>query len=166
MVKTDDAGMQCLPLKFGKMAGQLWAIYGITQQRMMDVGHMDANLMGAPGFETAFDMVELMVQMADYTIMRDSVFAPIPAYHRHPLAVNRMSANGGIHRPLIHIEVVVDDGVIAARDGVDAELPGKGMMRQIGFTGHQGARRILVDAVDDAGTHDSVDARQMPPAVV
>ena len=58
------------------------------------------------------------------------------------------------------------DREIAARYRMVGELLGKTLVRCIGLRHHQQAARVLVDAVDDAGTLDPVDARQLAAAVV
>ena len=59
-----------------------------------------------------------------------------------------------------------DDRQVAAVDAVGGELPGQAFVGDVGLGDDQQARRVLVDAVDDAGPRDAADARQAAAAMV
>jgi hypothetical protein len=60
----------------------------------------------------------------------------------------------------------VAERLVFPRDGVIGELRGQPVMRAVGFRHDQQARRVLVDAVHDAGPLLPADARQVAAEMV
>jgi hypothetical protein len=58
------------------------------------------------------------------------------------------------------------DGQIGALDRMVGKLPGEPLMRSVGLGDHEKARRVLVDAVNDARAGHPANARQSPRAMM
>ena len=60
-----------------------WRRRAIGEQRMADMGHMHADLVGAPGFQPALDQGGLRAGRLGTVVMRHRVAAGPSAHHRH-----------------------------------------------------------------------------------
>ena len=98
--------------------------------------------------------------------MCHGMFAATFSDDRHLLPVGRRAGEragdgaGGGHRR------AGDDRDIDALDAVRGELARQRLVRRIGLGDDEQSRRVLVDAVDDAGPRDPADPRQPAGAVV
>ena len=81
--KSQDAGMQTLSLRC-KRGLALSGIYFIAHERVMDIGHMDADLMGPAGLQPAFHIC-ILPESAKNLSVGNSALAVRP--DRHSLAV-------------------------------------------------------------------------------
>ena len=54
MEKSDRFGVQALSVKGKRLPGR--TVNGISEQRMLDARHMDADLMRSSRFQTTFDI--------------------------------------------------------------------------------------------------------------
>ena len=133
---------------------------------MADRGHVDAHLVGAAGLQPAFDQR----RVAAATSSRfQCVTARLP---RPPstIAIFLRScaerASGASTVPSAAFGTPLDDRQIAAVDAVRGELLRQAFVGDVGLGDHQQPRRVLVDAVDDAGPRDAADARQAAGAMV
>src|SRR3569623_1694417 len=99
MAQTQHAGMQGLTLKCMQRFAQAIAatrrqtqsapVRGVAQQRVMDVGHVHADLMRAPRFQSHFD-ITVSTKTLDHTVVRNvlaPVLAPPPPPPPPPLAL-------------------------------------------------------------------------------
>ena len=84
----------------------------------------------------------------------------------HALSIDRVAADGGVHRAGIGAEAAVDHGLVHTRKAPVGELRRERLMGEIVFCHDQKAARVAVDAVDDAGAHLSADAGERIAAMV
>lgn len=83
--------MQALPFKMIRGFAAA-GVDGIPEQRVSNVCHMDADLMGAAGFQTAFD-IGLAVKALQYMDMGDGGFAEPGWNDGHFFAVIAIAAD-------------------------------------------------------------------------
>ncbi len=69
------------------------AVDGIAQERVFDVGHVDADLVGATCFQATFHKANSVMECLQDLIMGDGFFAP--GNHAHALSVIGAKAHGG-----------------------------------------------------------------------
>ena len=146
----------------GRLAGP--AICGIADQGMAQMGEMDPDLMGAAGFQPAFDQGgEGPRRRARISPAPDSGCAP--ACRRRaapPCACGRRGCgrSGLRSRRRPARGAAPHHGMIGALDGVIGELLGQAGHGPLGLGRHQQARRVLVQPMDDAGPRLAADADQ------
>ena len=130
---------------------------------MAQVGHVDANLMGAAGLQAALQVGAAGVapQYPPVGHRRTAL-----GVHRHLLPIHRVAANGGIYRAAVLLKAAYRHRLIYPGQGVVLELGGQGQMGPVIFRRNDEAGGVPVDAVDDAGAQLPVDARQGVPTVV
>ena len=75
-------------------------------------------------------------------------------------------ASGASTVPSARLRNAVDDREIAPVDRMRGELLRQALVRDVGLGDDQQARRVLVDAVDDARPRNAADARQRSAAMV
>ena len=150
------ARVQALAAK--PLVGRGRAVKRIAEQRMPDVRHVDANLMRAPGLEPAADVRVAAVARNDLPV-RDRAARALLC-DGHFLAVGRMPTDGRVNRARILAHAAANDGLVYARQAAVGKLSRQRQMRKIVFRDYQQSRRVLVDAVDDAGALLAADAGQ------
>ena len=156
--------MQCLALQIFEFS-IIRAVNRVTQKGMSDMCHVDTNLMCAASLQSAFDIIEFVVQMVEDTVMGD---CPLPGFrYDFPLlSIYRMSADRFVDRPLFFGKIVLHDGMVCSVYRVCPKLLGQAEMGVVIFTDDERSSRVFVDPVDDAGTQHSVDTGQMIPTVI
>ena len=144
------------------------AILRVADQGMSQMGEVDPDLVGAPGFQPAFDQrSEGAFGGAEFFQHRITCRRPLAAgaQHRHALAVEWAAPDlafdqaGGVTRRSPY------DGVIGALDGVIGELLGQARHGPFGLGRHQQARGVLVQPVDDAGARFAADGQHLGAAM-
>ena len=163
MHKTKNLGMKCLSFRM-KAVFPSRRIYGISQQRMPNTGHMYPYLVGTACFQSAFDKC-VIPEAFQYLIMGNGLFSIFVIY-RHPFSVRRISADRGVYRSLLFFQTAVYNGSVFSCDRMGFQLPGNGSMCKIIFADKKRACRIPVNPVNNAGPHYSVNTRQTVLAMV
>lgn len=164
MLKTENHGMKRLALQSLHRAF-LWPVEPIAQERVTNMCHMYADLMGSPGFQAAFN-VSVAVQPLKHADMGNGRLAPAVRNDCHLLAVNRMASDIALNCNFVFRQVSVNDRAVSAGDAVYGKLSGKALMSNIIFADDKRSGRILVDPVNDAWPEDTVDPGQTVSAVI
>ena len=100
LLNSRDARWRCAWRESGPSA-----IHGIAQQWQTDMGHVDANLMGASGFQF-HPQQRMSAEPAQHPVMGDRRFAA--RGHGHALPIHRMPTHGRIHRTARHRHSIDD----------------------------------------------------------
>lgn len=159
------------PICFRFEAG---AVVVIADQRMPDVRHVNANLVGPSGLQAAFD------QAGDRRcILRSEPLLDLPVSDRMPagglhdsyfLPVALRSGQVGVDRALEAGWRSPYEGDIGSFQraclSVIGKLRRKALVSQIGLGNDQKAARILVDPVNNAGAFDAANSGQTVAAMV
>ena len=134
------------------------AVDRVAQHGMADGGHVHANLMGAAGGQARLDERRAAQPLAHEPV--GASLAPA-GNHGHALAVGGMAADGRVHEALALAEIADDDGHVCPVHRVGLDLLGQAHVRPVVLGHQQQARRVLVDAVDDARADLAADAREV-----
>ena len=152
MHETDDTRMQYLPLRRIRLLCA--SVHGISEQRMVDRGHVNADLVRAPRLEAAGYMRKTMLQRFDHMIVRHR--SPAVWLNAHLLSVRRVARDGRVHGAVL-ADIAFDDTFVYAFDGMNAQLPGNGRMGGIILTHDQQSGGVPVNPVYNPGASDTVD---------
>ena len=158
MDETQAVGVQCLSgqcLDFGfyrVRAGMARvAVNGVARQRMLGFAHVDADLVGAAGFQRAFDVAVRLVAFQDFDV--GNGFFAAEFYHRHFDAVVRVASDLGFDFAVERHDAV-GNGTVDAFDGAGLQLSDKVVLRGQGFGHDHQSAGVFVQAVDDACARD------------
>nr|GFD11339.1 hypothetical protein [Tanacetum cinerariifolium] len=133
------------------------AIGGIRKERVADELHVRPNLMGAAGFEAALQQRHGAVAL-EHAVMRDGVLALVAlGVHGLHLAVAQAAADVAAHGAYV-VELAPGQGQVAALDGVVKKLLREVRHGRLGLADNEQARRVLVDAVHQAGANFTIAA--------
>lgn len=117
MDKTKGHGMKCLPLqRHGGLRRFPVPIYRISQQRMPNGIHMDPDLMGPSGFQTAFN-VGKGPETFQHLYMSDR-FLSVPDAGGHLFPVRRMSSDRSVGIYFLFPDNTMYDGPVTADNGM------------------------------------------------
>lgn len=135
----------------------------VAQQRVADAGHVDPDLVGATGLQTAADMGIAPISGDDLPVGhgRLCVFTG----DSHALSVRRMAAYGRVHRAAVLPEIAPDNGLIFAVKAVVGELSGQALVSKVVFCYDQKPGGVLVNTVDNTGALLPADTGERIPAV-
>lgn len=131
---------------------------------MMDISHVDTNLMGTPRFQFAFYPGIVAVPFED-SEMGNGISAAFEG-HSHPYAVLRMPADRGIDDAFFFGNIAMDQGPVGSVRRMGLYLFGKAFMGFVGLSGDHDSRRIFIQSMNDARADDAIDAGQFPLTVV
>ena len=184
MLEAERPGVERLALEFHERGrcrlrqlmgagGKARAVDRIAEQRVADMGHVDADLVGPPGLQPAFD------QACDRSGRRwgQGFFEPVVGdgmlaaglEHGHLLAVGELAPERGIDRALGAVGHAPDQRDIAALHlavgAVGGELGRQAPMRPVVLGDDHQAAGFLVEPVHDARPFDAADARQAVAAM-
>ena len=143
MDKAKGIGVQCLPREIQIILP--CTVERVTHQRMTKISHMDTNLMGAAGFQAAFDK-GMACKTFFYGIMGAGFFA---VFQRdcHLFAVCFMAADWCVHQTGRFTDDALHQRIVGASDAVFFQLCRQMLMGQVVFCNHQQTGRVFVDAV-------------------
>ena len=110
------------------------AIHRIPQNRMANMGHVYADLMGAACFQAAAHM-GVAAEAFQYLPVGHSVAAAAVG-HRHFFSICGVAADGGVHCARIVAEISGADGFIGARESVVGQLGGEEQVGRVVFGGN------------------------------
>ena len=179
MFETEDRGVQGLAaerLQQGTgfrreqvgLAAKPLGIKWIAEHGVAHMGHMDANLVGAAGFELAGDQAHhrrfgVWPKTFVESPMRDGLASAVRCHHGHALAVGGVATERRVDGTEQSFWLPPNEGAIATRErqgpAMVGEERGKAAMRRVGLGHDEQARRILVEPVDDARPFDPADPR-------
>src|SRR5690606_16492512 len=126
-------------------------VRGISKQRVSQILHMGAYLMGAPGFKTAFHERNV-AKILQHTVVRHrcpSLIALGKCHCDTPVARTPSEIDG--YRPFRRIRNTPDQCEVATRYRMLEKLPGQVRHRPLGLSNNKQPRRILVDAMYQPG---------------
>ena len=132
------------------------AILLITDDRMLDIAHVHADLMGPARLQAAFHQ-RIACKALDHAKMRTR-FLAVFFRDGHLLTVAFIAADRCVDHAVIMCERPMHERIVQAVHPLVGQLPAQFDMRQIVFGNDQQPGRIFVDAMHDARTQDPVDA--------
>lgn len=131
---------------------------------MMDIGHMDTDLMSPPRFQFTFHPSIVAVALKDPE-MRNGLTTAFEG-HGHPYAVLGMPADGSIDDTFFFRNIAMNQGPVGPVRRMGLYLFGKAFMSFVGLGGNHDARRIFIQPMNDARPDDAIDAGQFTLTVV
>lgn len=106
-------GVKCLAGERGGEAARCFAsVDGITHDRMADLGEMDPDLVGAPGFEAAGEQAAPEAEVFDHLVVRDCRNAVLRAVCDAAAAVAAVGHERPVNRSPGRLDDAVDHGEI------------------------------------------------------
>ena len=130
----------------------------VADDRVPEVLHVDADLMGAAGAEAAAEKGCVAEALGDFVVgnclssVRDD---------RHSFAIARIAADCGFDRAAIIGWRAVDESEVLLADGVGVPLRCQLAMGVVMFCDEHHAARVLVEAVHDAGAELTAHAAEV-----
>ena len=125
--------------------GLFVAVDQIAQDGMADVGHVDADLVGAARLQLTADVGVATVTLHHFPMGHGLL--GIAGGDSHLLAVGGMAANGGVHGAAVLPEGAADDALVNTVHGVILQLGSQHGVCQIVLCNSQQTGGVLVDAV-------------------
>ena len=123
------------------------AVAFVVEQRVPDPRHVDADLVGAPRFETALHEGYVTIAFQHLPV-RHGVLAVGPVGEdEHLLPILGTAADVARDGPLVLVEIAPHQSHVAALDRVVEELFGQPRVGLLVLGDHQQPRGVLVDAV-------------------
>jgi len=131
------------------------------------VAEVDADLMGAAGVEVAQDEGgSEVVSPREQVVVGDGGAPGAGVEDCHLLPVDRVTSDVGEDGAGRFRGNAGGGGEVEFGGLAPGELVGEGLVGEVGLGGHEAARGVLVEAVDDPGALDAADAAEASPAVV
>src|SRR5690348_10812368 len=124
---------------------------------MTALGHVHSDLMRAAGGEAAFDQCCHILEGAQHAVAGDGSFAA-GAQDGHLLAMAWAPPDVSDDFTRARLRHAPYDGLISARHAARGEIRRELDLRHLVLGDHHEARRVLVEAVDDARPLDATDA--------
>ena len=126
----------------------------VSEKRVMDIRHMDANLMSPAGLQPAFYVGEVTETPQHFTVCNGSLsIRP----DRHLLSLFGISSDRPVNGEFIFRDIVIQYGVIAPYDRVLLELRRNTAVCCVILTDDDTSCSVSVDSVDDPRSKDTVD---------
>ena len=139
--------LDLLPDHFGTGMARV-AVHRIAGQRMARFAHVHADLVGAAGFQRAFDIAVVAVALQHFDVGNGFFAAEFD--HRHFQAVVRVAADGGVDFAVKGHDAV-GHRAVNTLDAAVLQLLHQMVLRRQGFGHHHQAAGVFVEPVDDAG---------------
>ena len=124
------------------------AIHGVGGKRVFGFAHVHADLVGAAGFEGAFDVAVALVAFEHFDVGHG--FFAAEADHGHFEAVVRVAADEGVDFAVERHDAV-GHGAVDALHAALLQLLHEAVLRGRGFGHRHQAAGVFVEAVHDAG---------------
>lgn len=145
------------------------AIERIAEERMANMGEMDADLMGSPRLERAGYEARLVSIALDEPVVGARMPSAAGRDNSDFLTVGGVPGERGINRARGPLRSPPHEGEVLAleqeRLAVVSKKRREALMRGIRFRNHEEARRILIESVHNAGPPHAPDARKARPAM-
>ena len=138
--------MKSLPLQFKRTF--LRAVYGVSEQRVPDGGHMYTDLMCPPRLQRKF-AESIIPEAPEYTVMCNGLFSP-GLYDSHLFPVLRISPDIALDRSGIVPDNSAYDAVIDPRHRMYLELFGDLSVCRVVLADDERSGRVFIDPMDDA----------------
>jgi hypothetical protein len=129
-----------------RIAGRL-AVDRVPQNRVTEVGEVDADLVGPPGAELGLDE-RYRAEPLEWPQRRDGGAPAAPGRKRRPPGAGPGPPNGAGHTPLAG-QRPPHERDVPPLDAVSAELPLQMLRREVGEGEHKHAGRLAVETVHD-----------------
>ena len=155
MNKSQSLGMEALALK--ALDHLFRAIDRIAGYWMSDISHVYPNLVGPTCFQPQLQLGKTAKIL--YNLKVGNRFFAISLCDRHLLAIHWMPPNGSDHLTLFFFHVAVDHGRVNTGKGMIFYLLGQRKMSKVVFCHHEQPTGVLIDTVNDTGTHNTTNAR-------
>ena len=130
---------------------------------MPDISHMHANLVSPSCLQTTLYQ-RIVTEPLQYSKMCNRIFAVLHI-DGHFNAVLRMSSQGCINTPLCFHNIAVNESHIGASCRMALNLFRQAFMCRIGFSRYHKPRCIFVQSMNNAGTNNTVNPRQLAAAM-
>ena len=127
VAETEDHRVKTLSLQMERACSSC-GISFISQQRMMDICHMDSDLMCPAGLQTAFHVGVIPVSLKHMDMCHRGLSV---RRHGHFFAVFRVSAHRSVNGQIIFPDCSVNNRPVSSRDTVFFQLLRDGLMRVI-----------------------------------
>ena len=141
----------------------LYGVDFVSEKRVMDIRHMDANLMSPAGLQPAFYVGEVTETPQHFTVCNGSLsIRP----DRHLLSLFGIPSDGLVDSEFVFRDIVVQDGVITSYDRVFLELRRNTAVRRVILANDDASGSVSVDPVDDPRSKDTVDPGERVAAMI
>ena len=154
MYECQPVGMQYLSLCVHIPAW--FAVFQIPHDRVVDVLHMNTDLMGPSCIQPAFH-IGAVLEALQYMEM-GAGFTRRLICHFHFLPVSGITSDRCVDQSVIMHDVAHDDSQVVPSACLAFKLCGDRCMSKVILAGNDASGRIFIDPVDDAGTDHTVDA--------
>lgn len=141
------------------------SVKGIPDERMPYMSQMHPDLMRSPGKETTLEKANGSLSIDGEGAVACHRLLPPAAQNRHFLAVARASTDVSADFTFSWVRLTPDQSKVAPRDAARRKLCRQRMEGRLVLDGDHHATGVLVEAVDDARSPLSPDARQLLAAV-
>ena len=162
MLETERQGVECLPGAEGEAVAHetlvtaargaaqdfVAAVARVANERMPDMLHVSAYLVGAARFEPALNERHI-TKAFEHAVMRHGRLSHLRTrrIYRHAQAVVHIAADISLNAPFVFLEVAPHEGVVGAARGFVEKLHAEAGLGLGGLCHHEQARGIFVDAV-------------------
>lgn len=133
-------------------------VCGVSDHRMTDGSQMDPDLMSSTGFELGGQQIRgtKPLQTAEMG------YCTLPILHySHPPAICRVPGDWTLDAKLVLCKAAPGERKVTPADFSHAERVGEPTMRFIVLSDNEESGRILIQAMNDSGSQDSSDTRQV-----
>jgi hypothetical protein len=157
MVELEPVGVQELTCEPPVRLHLALPVRLVTDDRVVDVGHVHADLVRAACVELALHQRVAIVMGSRHVALEhaergDGLACRGRLDHRHLLAVARVASERGVDEPRVRRDVAVHEGEVAPVDGADLYRLGQSRLRAVVLRDHHQTRGVLVEPVHDAWT--------------
>ena len=126
------------------------AIDRVAHDGIAEMGHMYPDLMGAPGFQAAFNERRAAGRIGGFRAVIGTRRLAARRQNRHFFAITRASADISLDRTVARVGHAPDEGGVGALDRVLGKLPGEPFMGGARLRGHHQPACVFVQAVNDS----------------
>jgi len=118
---------------------------------MAGVREVDADLMGAAGVESEFEVREFEIRIAVEYAVLGAGGAAVAGAGRHASAADGVALDGLLVKAMVTCKEAVGEGEVDLFDRAGGELGSEGAVRGVGTGDEENAAGVAVKAVHDAG---------------
>ena len=161
MDKAQFAGVQALTVQTGAVIAR--AVYRVAGNRMPQIGHMHADLVGAAGLQLTAHVSETGIPSDNFVMGHGRSAA---GDHRHFLAVFGMAVDGRGNLAFILPQIADDNGLVSTGQAAVLQLIGQALMGTVVFRHDKQTAGVFIDAMHDTGAECTADAGQGAAAMI
>ena len=138
----------------------------VTDDGMTDRGAVEANLVGASGFEAKVNE-GVVTEAFENVPVGDGEASPVVyVQDRHLFAIARMASNGEIDCAVFLARGTVNEAEVFALCGFGGDLCLEVLVGEVRFCDDDRAGGVFIEAVNDAGALGSADAGKLVATMV